>query len=249
MTREMFHRLMVKPLGWRVDTGDRAGGQRERGRLDRIELRLDLDDCIVLVAVVEETAEPNLIRQLNVGQWGERDHHAHEKQHEGPARPHHSPLLRGSLENVKPSRSSKTSLTVCRAAGAVSWLRLEADSWSRRRGGGHLHSYCLADAVQLKAPGAGRHARHPPESEGHLERLPRRARRLVLKSRQRRAKQVVVGIRRQHPPLELDAGLTGPNSLARRPGLPTLRPSQRRLASGDDTRDVPSADVQARSTP
>jgi len=78
-------------LGWRVDAGDRTGGQRERGRLDRIELRLDLDDCIVLVAAVEETAEPNLIRQLNVGQWGERDHQAHEKQHEWPAHPHHRP--------------------------------------------------------------------------------------------------------------------------------------------------------------
>ena len=80
-------------------------------------------------------------------------------------------------------------------------------------------------------------------------RLPLRARRLVLKSQQRRAKQVVVGILRQHPPLELDAGLAGPNSLARRPGLPTLRPSQRRPTSGHDTRDVPSADGQARSTP
>jgi hypothetical protein len=78
-------------LGWRVDAGDQTGGQRERGRLDRIELRLDLDDCIVLVAAVEETAEPNLIRQLNVGQWGERDHQAHEKQHEWPAHPHHRP--------------------------------------------------------------------------------------------------------------------------------------------------------------
>jgi len=78
-------------LGWRVDAGDRTGGQRERGRLDRIELRLDLDDCIVLVAAVEETPEPNLIRQLNVGQWGERDHQAHEKQHEWPAHPHHRP--------------------------------------------------------------------------------------------------------------------------------------------------------------
>ena len=65
-------------LGWRVDAGDRAGGQGERGRLDRIELRLDMDDCIVLVAVVEETAEPNLIRQLNVGQGGERDHRSRE---------------------------------------------------------------------------------------------------------------------------------------------------------------------------
>jgi hypothetical protein len=87
------------------------------------------------------------------------------------------------------------------------------------------------------------------EGGATLERLPRRARRLVLKSRQRRAKQVVVVILPQHPPLELDAGLAGPNSLARRPGLPTLRPSQRRLASGHDTRDVPSADGQARSTP
>jgi hypothetical protein len=78
-------------LGWRVDAGDRTACQRERGRLDRIELRLDLDDRIVLVGAVEETAEPNLIRQLNVGQWGECDHHAHEKQHEGPAHPHHRP--------------------------------------------------------------------------------------------------------------------------------------------------------------
>jgi hypothetical protein len=47
-----------------VDAGNRTGGQRERGRLDRIELRLDMDDRIVLVAAVEETAEPDLIRQL-----------------------------------------------------------------------------------------------------------------------------------------------------------------------------------------
>jgi hypothetical protein len=79
-------------LGWRLDAEDRTGGQRERGRLDRIELRLDLDDRIVLVAAVEETTKPDLIRQFNVGQGGERDHHAHEKQHEGPAHPHHRPL-------------------------------------------------------------------------------------------------------------------------------------------------------------
>lgn len=52
-------------LGWRVDAGNRTGGQRERGRLDRIELRLDMDDRIVLVAAVEETADPDLIRQFS----------------------------------------------------------------------------------------------------------------------------------------------------------------------------------------
>jgi hypothetical protein len=89
-----------------VDAGNRTGGHRERGRLDRIELRLDMDDRIVLVAAVEETAEPDLIRQLNVGQWGERATITLTRSStQGQRTRITGPVLRGSLENVKPSRS------------------------------------------------------------------------------------------------------------------------------------------------
>jgi hypothetical protein len=75
-------------LRWRVDAGDRKSSHRGRGRLNRIEVRLDVDDRIVFVAAVVEPTKPELIREITVGQRGERGDHAHEKQHEGQANPH-----------------------------------------------------------------------------------------------------------------------------------------------------------------
>jgi hypothetical protein len=47
-----------------------------------------VDDRVVFIAAVEQATEPDLIREINVGQRSERDRHAHEKQNEGPANPH-----------------------------------------------------------------------------------------------------------------------------------------------------------------
>jgi hypothetical protein len=63
----------------------------ESGRLDSAEMRLDMKDCVIFVRVVE-TPPPGLIRNINVGQRGEYEDHAHEQQDDEQASSHHSPF-------------------------------------------------------------------------------------------------------------------------------------------------------------
>jgi hypothetical protein len=79
-------------LGWRVNAWDRDRGRNKSGRLDRVEMRLNMNDRVVFVSVIVNAALPDLIWQGGIGQRGKRDHHAHEKQHEGQANPHLRPL-------------------------------------------------------------------------------------------------------------------------------------------------------------
>ena len=53
----------------------------ESERLDGAEMRLDTEDCVILVRVVE-TITPGLVRNIKVGHWGEQEHHAGEEQDE-----------------------------------------------------------------------------------------------------------------------------------------------------------------------
>jgi len=71
----------------RVHARDRTGGGRESGRLDRIEMRLNVDNGIVFVAVVV-AAEPQLVRGIDVGYGSQGDQYDREQHTEAHANAH-----------------------------------------------------------------------------------------------------------------------------------------------------------------
>jgi hypothetical protein len=46
------------------------------GRIDGVEMRLDMDDRVILVPAIEETSEPELIRKIGVCPRREQRDHA-----------------------------------------------------------------------------------------------------------------------------------------------------------------------------
>lgn len=52
----------------------------DRGHLDGIQVQLDSDEYIILVATIKEAAQPELIRRVSVDERIEREHDAHQHQ-------------------------------------------------------------------------------------------------------------------------------------------------------------------------
>ena len=71
----------------RVHARDRRGGGRESGRFDGIEMRLNMDNGIVFVAVVV-AAEPQLVRGIDVGHGSQGDQYDREQETEAHANAH-----------------------------------------------------------------------------------------------------------------------------------------------------------------
>src|SRR5215468_10743429 len=63
-----------------------------RGHLDGIQVQLDSDEYIILVATIKEAAQPELIRGVSVDERIEREHDAHQHQCEPATIVHLSPL-------------------------------------------------------------------------------------------------------------------------------------------------------------